>query len=80
MLNAILAPVRPEHFLHNLLAFYHYTWVAINDPAAPTLDWGDIVEKTVSKQIKALEVYNEATCLGPYLAHLYNHFHEMENE
>ncbi|KAL2624006.1 hypothetical protein R1flu_008251 [Riccia fluitans] len=80
MLNAILAPVRPEHFQHNLLAFYHYAWVAINDPAAPILDWGDVVEKTVSRQIKTLGVCNEATCLGPYLAHLYNHFYEMENE
>ncbi|KAL2624358.1 hypothetical protein R1flu_008603 [Riccia fluitans] len=33
MLNTILAPVRPEHFQHNLLAFYHYVWVAINDPS-----------------------------------------------
>ncbi|KAL2650163.1 hypothetical protein R1flu_018291 [Riccia fluitans] len=80
MLNAILAPMRPEHFQHNLLAFYHYAWVAINDPAAPTPNWGDAVEKTMSKQIKTLGVYNEATCLGPYLAHLYSHFHEMDNE
>ncbi|KAL2629383.1 hypothetical protein R1flu_014069 [Riccia fluitans] len=33
----------------------------------------------MSKQIKALGVYIEATCLGPYLAHLYSHFHEMDN-
>ncbi|KAL2610457.1 hypothetical protein R1flu_029030 [Riccia fluitans] len=80
MLNAILAPVRPEHFQHNLLAFYHYTWMAINDPAAPTPEWGDAIEKTMSKQIKALGVCNEATYLGPYLAHLYSHFQEMDNE
>ncbi|KAL2644641.1 hypothetical protein R1flu_012228 [Riccia fluitans] len=80
MLNAVLAPVRPEHFQHNLLAFYHYAWVAINDPAAPTPNWGDAKEKTLSRQIKALGVCNEATCLGLYLAHLYNHFHEMDNE
>ncbi|KAL2642538.1 hypothetical protein R1flu_010125 [Riccia fluitans] len=60
MLNAVLAPVRPEHFQHNQLSFYHYTWVAINDPNAPTPDWGDAVEKTVSRQIKALGDYNEA--------------------
>ncbi|KAL2634194.1 hypothetical protein R1flu_005673 [Riccia fluitans] len=78
MLNAILAPIRPEHFQHNLLAFYHYAWVAITNPAAPTLDWSDVVEKNMSKQIKALGVCNEATCIGPYLAHLYNHFHEMD--
>ncbi|KAL2624359.1 hypothetical protein R1flu_008604 [Riccia fluitans] len=54
--------------------------MAINDPTAPTPDWGDAVEKIVSKQIKALRVYNEATCTGPYLAHLYSHFHEMDNE
>ncbi|KAL2619918.1 hypothetical protein R1flu_000123 [Riccia fluitans] len=47
---------------------------------APTPDWGDVVEKTVTRQTKALGVCNEATCLGPYLAHLYNHFHEMDNE
>ncbi|KAL2632939.1 hypothetical protein R1flu_004418 [Riccia fluitans] len=76
----VLASVRPEHFQHNQLAFYHYAWVAINDPTAPTPNWGDAVEKTVSRQIKALGVCNEATCLGPYLAHLYNHFHEMDNE
>ncbi|KAL2652105.1 hypothetical protein R1flu_020233 [Riccia fluitans] len=23
---------------------------------------------------------NEATCIGPYLAHLYSHFHEMDAE
>ncbi|KAL2642074.1 hypothetical protein R1flu_009661 [Riccia fluitans] len=80
MLNAILAPVRPEHFQHNLLAFYHYAWVAINNPSAPTPDWDDAIEKTVSRQIKALGVCNEATCLGPYLAHLYNHFYEMDVE
>ncbi|KAL2644785.1 hypothetical protein R1flu_012372 [Riccia fluitans] len=80
MLNVIFASVRPEHFQHNLLAFYHYAWVAITNPAAPTPDWGDVVEKTMTKQIKALGVCNEATCIGPYLAHLYNHFHEMDAE
>ncbi|KAL2652284.1 hypothetical protein R1flu_020412 [Riccia fluitans] len=80
MLNAILALVKLEHFQHNLLAFYHYAWVAINDPTAPIPDWGDAVEKTVSKQIRVLGVCNEATCLGPYLAHLYTHFHEMDAE
>ncbi|KAL2621665.1 hypothetical protein R1flu_001870 [Riccia fluitans] len=58
MLNAIFAPIRPEHFQHNLLAFYHHAWVAITNPTAPTLDWGDVVEKTISKQIKALGVYH----------------------
>ncbi|KAL2634523.1 hypothetical protein R1flu_006002 [Riccia fluitans] len=80
MLNAVLAPVRPEHFQHNQLAFYHYAWVAINGPIGPTLDWEDVLEKIVSRQIKALGVCNETTCLGPYLAQLYSHFHEMDNE
>ncbi|KAL2631480.1 hypothetical protein R1flu_016166 [Riccia fluitans] len=80
MLNSVLAPVRPEHFQHNQLAFYHYAWVAIKDPTAPTLDWGDAMEKTVVRQVKALGVCNEATCLGLYLVHLYSHFHEMDNE
>ncbi|KAL2608437.1 hypothetical protein R1flu_027010 [Riccia fluitans] len=48
MLNSVLAAVRPEHFQHNQIAFYHYAWVAINDPTAPTPDWGDAVEKIVS--------------------------------
>ncbi|KAL2620034.1 hypothetical protein R1flu_000239 [Riccia fluitans] len=78
MLNAIFAPVKPEHFQHNLLAFYHHAWVAITNPTAPTPDWDDVVEKTISRQIKGLGVCNEATCLGPYLAHLYSHFHEMD--
>ncbi|KAL2645372.1 hypothetical protein R1flu_012959 [Riccia fluitans] len=80
MLNAILAPVRPEYFQHNLLSFYHYAWEAITNPTAPTPDWGDAIEKTVSRQIKALGVCNEATYIGPYLAHLYSHFHEMDVE
>ncbi|KAL2632927.1 hypothetical protein R1flu_004406 [Riccia fluitans] len=75
MLNAVFAPVKPEHFQHNLLAFYHHAWAAITNPAAPTPDWGNAIEKTVSRQIKALGVCNEATCIGPYLAHLYSHFH-----
>ncbi|KAL2613374.1 hypothetical protein R1flu_025066 [Riccia fluitans] len=80
MLNVIFAPIRPKHFQHNLLAFYHHAWAAITNPAAPTPDWDDVVEKTVSRQIKALGVCNEATCIGPYLAHLYSHFHEMDEE
>ncbi|KAL2650303.1 hypothetical protein R1flu_018431 [Riccia fluitans] len=78
MLNAIFAPVRPKHFQHNLLAFYHHAWAVITNPTAPTPDWGDAVEKIVSRQIKDLGVCNKATCLGPYLAHLYSHFHEMD--
>ncbi|KAL2632914.1 hypothetical protein R1flu_004393 [Riccia fluitans] len=27
ILNSVLAPVRPEHFQHNQLAFYHYAWL-----------------------------------------------------
>ncbi|KAL2629983.1 hypothetical protein R1flu_014669 [Riccia fluitans] len=65
---------------HNLLAFYHHAWVAITNPATPTPNWGNVVEKTMSRQIKALGVCNEATCIGPYLAHLYSHFHEMDAE
>ncbi|KAL2632747.1 hypothetical protein R1flu_004226 [Riccia fluitans] len=78
MVNAIFAPVRPEHFQHNLLAFYHHAWAAITNPAAPTPDWGNAVEKTMSRQTKGLGVCNEATCLDPYLAHLYSHFHKMD--
>ncbi|KAL2653767.1 hypothetical protein R1flu_021895 [Riccia fluitans] len=78
MLNAVFAPVRPKHFQHNLLAFYHHAWAAITNPATPIPDWGNVVEKTVTKQIKALGVCNKATCIGLYLAHLYNHFHEMD--
>ncbi|KAL2613908.1 hypothetical protein R1flu_025600 [Riccia fluitans] len=51
---------------------------AITNPDEPTLDWGEAIQKTMARQIKSLGVYNEATCLGPYLAHLYTHFHEME--
>ncbi|KAL2603261.1 hypothetical protein R1flu_008792 [Riccia fluitans] len=78
ILNAIFAPIRPEHFQHNLLAFYHHAWAAITNSDAPTLDWEEVVKKTVARQIKGLGVCNEATCLGPYLAHLYTHFHEMD--
>ncbi|KAL2654217.1 hypothetical protein R1flu_022345 [Riccia fluitans] len=78
MLNVVFAPVRPEHFQHNLLAFNHHAWAAITNPTTPTSDWGDAFEKTVSRLIKVLGVCNEATCLGLYLAHLYNHFHEMD--
>ncbi|KAL2649385.1 hypothetical protein R1flu_017513 [Riccia fluitans] len=78
ILNAIFAPVRPKYFQHNLLAFYHHAWAAITNSDAPSPDWGEVVKKTVVRQIKSLGVYNEATCLGPYLAHLYSHFHEMD--
>ncbi|KAL2623034.1 hypothetical protein R1flu_003239 [Riccia fluitans] len=54
--------------------------MAINYPSTPTPDWGDAKEKTMSRQIKSLGVCNKATCLGPYLAHLYSHFHEMDAE
>ncbi|KAL2635534.1 hypothetical protein R1flu_007013 [Riccia fluitans] len=69
---------KSEHFQHNLLAFYHHAWAAITNLDAPTSDWGDVVKKTVIRQIKALGVCNEATCIGPYLAHLHSHFHEMD--
>ncbi|KAL2613787.1 hypothetical protein R1flu_025479 [Riccia fluitans] len=78
ILNAILTLVRPKHFQHNLLAFYHHAWAAITNSDAPTLVWGEAVKKTMARQIKSLGVCNEATCLGPYLAHLYSHFHEMD--
>ncbi|KAL2608087.1 hypothetical protein R1flu_026660 [Riccia fluitans] len=39
---------------------------------------GKAVKKTVARQIKSLGVCNKATCLGPYLAHLYSHFHEID--
>ncbi|KAL2620243.1 hypothetical protein R1flu_000448 [Riccia fluitans] len=78
ILNVIFAPVRPKHFQHNLLAFYHHAWAAITNSDASTPDWGEAVKKTMVRQIKGLEVCNEATCLCPYLAHLYTHFHEMD--
>ncbi|KAL2641558.1 hypothetical protein R1flu_009145 [Riccia fluitans] len=78
ILNSIFAPVRLEHFQHNLLAFFHHAWAAIINPDEPTPDWGEAIQKTVTRQIKSLGVCNEATCLGPYLAHLYTHFHEMD--
>ncbi|KAL2609346.1 hypothetical protein R1flu_027919 [Riccia fluitans] len=80
ILNAIFAPVRPKHFQHNLLAFYHHAWAAIINSNAPTPDWDEVVKKTLVRQIKSLRVCNEATCLGPYLAHLYTHFHEMDQQ
>ncbi|KAL2610977.1 hypothetical protein R1flu_022669 [Riccia fluitans] len=40
ILNLVLAQVRPEHFQHNQLAFYHYVWLAILDPTSPIPDWG----------------------------------------
>ncbi|KAL2653946.1 hypothetical protein R1flu_022074 [Riccia fluitans] len=78
ILNAIFALVKLEHFQHNLLAFYHHAWAAITNSDAPTLDWGEAIKKTVARQIKGLGVCNEVICLGPYLAHLYIHFHEMD--
>ncbi|KAL2654117.1 hypothetical protein R1flu_022245 [Riccia fluitans] len=78
ILNAIFAPVRPEHFQHNLLAFYHHAWAAITNSDAPTPNWGEVVKKIVARQIKSLGVCNEVTCLGPYLTHLYSHFQEMD--
>ncbi|KAL2607870.1 hypothetical protein R1flu_026443 [Riccia fluitans] len=77
ILNSIFALVRPEHFQHNLLTFFHHAWAAITNPDKPTPDWGEAIQKTVARQIKSLGVCNEATCLGPYLAHPYSHFHEM---
>ncbi|KAL2654043.1 hypothetical protein R1flu_022171 [Riccia fluitans] len=53
---------------------------AITNSDAPTPDWGEAVKKTMARQIKSLGVCNEATCLGPYLAHLYTHFHEMDQQ
>ncbi|KAL2635833.1 hypothetical protein R1flu_007312 [Riccia fluitans] len=32
------------------------------------------------QQVKALGVCNEPTCLGPYLAHMYLHYHELHHE
>ncbi|KAL2624019.1 hypothetical protein R1flu_008264 [Riccia fluitans] len=78
ILNSIFAPIRPEHFQHNLLAFFHHAWAAIINLDKPTPDWGEAIQKTVARQIKSLRVCNKATCLGPYLAHLYSHFHEMD--
>ncbi|KAL2623811.1 hypothetical protein R1flu_008056 [Riccia fluitans] len=78
ILNSIFAPVWPEHLQHNLLAFFHHAWAAITNPDKPTPDWDEAIQKTVARQIKSLGVCNKATCLGPYLAHLYSHFHEMD--
>ncbi|KAL2642544.1 hypothetical protein R1flu_010131 [Riccia fluitans] len=49
ILNAIFAPVRPEHFQHNLLAFNHHAWAAIINSDAPIPDWGESVKKTVAR-------------------------------
>ncbi|KAL2620160.1 hypothetical protein R1flu_000365 [Riccia fluitans] len=49
ILNAIFAPVKPEHFQHNLLAFFHHVWAAIINPDAPTPDWGEAIKKTVAR-------------------------------
>ncbi|KAL2644167.1 hypothetical protein R1flu_011754 [Riccia fluitans] len=38
LLNPVFASVRPKHFQHNQLAFYHYAWLAISDPSSPMLD------------------------------------------
>ncbi|KAL2623465.1 hypothetical protein R1flu_003670 [Riccia fluitans] len=48
ILNAIFAPIRPEHFQHNLLAFYHHVWAAITNSDAPIPDWEETVKKTVA--------------------------------
>ncbi|KAL2610032.1 hypothetical protein R1flu_028605 [Riccia fluitans] len=80
ILYSTLAPVRPEHFQHNQLAFYHYAWLAILDPTSPMPDWEDVIEMTVTRQVKGLGVCNEPTCLGPYLTHLYLHFNELHKE
>ncbi|KAL2620577.1 hypothetical protein R1flu_000782 [Riccia fluitans] len=58
----------------------HENLLAILDPTSPTPDWGDVVKKTVTRQVKGLKVCNEPTCLEPYLAHLYLHFNELHNE
>ncbi|KAL2613826.1 hypothetical protein R1flu_025518 [Riccia fluitans] len=65
MLRVVKGDRRLKHF--------HHAWEAITNLVAPTPNWGDVVEKTMSRQIKALGVCNEATCIGPYLAHLYSH-------
>ncbi|KAL2624345.1 hypothetical protein R1flu_008590 [Riccia fluitans] len=80
ILNSVLAPVRPEHFQHNQLVFYHYAWVANTDPIALTWDWKDAMKKTVTRQVKALGVCSKSTCLDPYLVHLYCHFQKMDKE
>ncbi|KAL2643920.1 hypothetical protein R1flu_011507 [Riccia fluitans] len=80
ILNSVLAPVRPDHFQHNQLSFYHYAWLAITDPTSPMSDWENVVEKTITRQMKAIEVCNKPTCLGPYLAHLYLHYNELQHE
>ncbi|KAL2629743.1 hypothetical protein R1flu_014429 [Riccia fluitans] len=72
--------MRPKHFQHNQLAFYHYAWLAILDPSSPMPDWGDAVEKTVTRQVKELRMCDKPTCLEPYLAHLYLHFQELHNK
>ncbi|KAL2620739.1 hypothetical protein R1flu_000944 [Riccia fluitans] len=80
ILNSVLALVRPKHFQHNYLAFYHYAWLAVLDLPSPMPDWGDAVEKMVTQQVKGLGVCNEPTCLGPYHVHLYLHFNKLHNE
>ncbi|KAL2632972.1 hypothetical protein R1flu_004451 [Riccia fluitans] len=50
ILNSIFAPVRPEHFQHNLLAVFHHAWAAITNPDEPTPDWGEAIQKTVARQ------------------------------
>ncbi|KAL2609114.1 hypothetical protein R1flu_027687 [Riccia fluitans] len=80
LLNSVLAPVRLEHFQHNQLAFYHYAWLAISEISSPTPDWGDAMEKIVTRQVKGLGMCNEPTCLEPYLAHLYLHFKKLHSK
>ncbi|KAL2610832.1 hypothetical protein R1flu_022524 [Riccia fluitans] len=48
----------------------------LNSVLAP----GNALEKTITRQVKALGVCNEPTYLGPYLLHLYLHYNEMPNE
>ncbi|KAL2634065.1 hypothetical protein R1flu_005544 [Riccia fluitans] len=80
LLNSVLAPMRPEYFQYNQLAFYHYAWLGISNPSSLMPDWRDAVEKTMTNQVKELGVCNEPTYLGPYLAHLYLHFNKLHNE
>ncbi|KAL3696630.1 hypothetical protein R1sor_010706 [Riccia sorocarpa] len=76
LLNPVFAPLRPEHFQHNQLVFYHHAWLALQNPTKPVPNWGEAVEKAVSRQLKSLGASQEPTCLGPYLAHLYSKFNE----
>ncbi|KAL2621630.1 hypothetical protein R1flu_001835 [Riccia fluitans] len=61
-----------------LLSAIKHVRAAITKSDVPTPDWDEAVKKTMARQIKSLGVCNEATCLGPYLAHLYSHFQELD--